>query len=90
MTESRLYGATIAFECSKMKAKILELSKMALFQVDTYINILTYFLSFTRSSQLTVICKSCKIHYESYYFGIIQLLVSFLISRSTIMRYISP
>ena len=36
MTESRLYGATIAFECSKMKAKILELSKMALFQVDTY------------------------------------------------------
>ena len=35
MTESRLYGATIAFECSKMKAKILELSKMALFQVDT-------------------------------------------------------
>ena len=37
MTESRLYGATIAFECSKMKAKILELSKMALFQVDTYI-----------------------------------------------------
>ena len=37
MTESRLYGATIAFECSKMKAKILELSKMALFQVDTII-----------------------------------------------------
>ena len=39
MTESRLYGATIAFECSKMKAKILELSKMALFQVDTEIKI---------------------------------------------------
>ena len=39
MTESRLYGATIAFECSKMKAKILELSKMALFQVDTFLNI---------------------------------------------------
>ena len=38
MTESRLYGATIAFECSKMKAKILELSKMALFQVDTLID----------------------------------------------------
>ena len=90
MTESRLYGATIAFECSKMKAKILELSKMALFQVDTYINILTYFLSFTRSSQLTVICKNSKTHYESNYFEIIQLLVSFLISRSTIIRYISP
>lgn len=41
MTESRLYGATIAFECSKMKAKILELSKMALFQVDTYMHIQT-------------------------------------------------
>ena len=39
MTESRLYGATIAFECSKMNAKILELSKMALFQVDTVIKI---------------------------------------------------
>ena len=39
MTESRLYGATIAFECSKMKAKILELSKMALFQVDTIMDL---------------------------------------------------
>ena len=44
MTESRLYGATIAFECSKMKAKILELSKMALFQVDTYTIILALFV----------------------------------------------
>ena len=52
MTESRLYGATIAFECSKMKAKILELSKMALFQVDTFMITTTHILIYIDASQI--------------------------------------
>ena len=35
MTVNRLCRTIAALDCSKMKAKILELSKMALFQVDS-------------------------------------------------------
>ena len=57
MTESRLYGATIAFECSKMKAKILELSKMALFQVDTIIKIRKIWTVVQAESRKLALCR---------------------------------
>ena len=37
MTGIRLYETIAPLECSKMKAKILELSKMTLFKVDSRI-----------------------------------------------------
>lgn len=43
MTGIRLYETIAPLECSKMKAKILELSKMTLFKVDSYLLILTVF-----------------------------------------------
>ena len=35
MTINRLYGTITTIECSKMKAKNYELSKMAFFQADS-------------------------------------------------------